>query len=76
MSNKEAVMKTKFHELCPGFAREQVEASAAGGEKGSLMQSSSLKSGTEHISGGREAANQGLWFVQRYVKRRRYTPRL
>ncbi len=56
--------------------REQVEASAQGGEKGSLMQSSSLKSGTKHLSGGRDAANQCLWLVQQYVKRRWYTPQL
>ena len=33
-------------------AWEQVEASAQGGEKGSLMQISSLKSSTKHLSGG------------------------
>lgn len=57
-------------------AREQVEASVLGGERDSLMQSSSLKSGTKHLSGGRDAANQCLWLVQQYVKRRRCTPQL
>lgn len=57
-------------------AREQVKASAQGGEKRSLMQSSSLKLGTKHLSGGRDAANQCLWLVQQYEKRRQYTSQL
>ncbi len=65
-------------ELCPALpdCKRATRSECSGRREGLTNAKQFIKAGTKHLSWGREAANQGPWLVQQYVKRRWYPPQL